>query len=245
MIRQHGTHQGVRQWQRQGNHEIILFISRLNPVRGVNGEMPIRDQSARQPEVRFVAGLLAGGRSTRMGKDKCLLNIGSAPLWKRQLELLESITGRVGVVAPARPAWLDEPIEWIPDSRTGAGPAAGLLGALTWCVASGASHLILLAVDLPKISKESLLDLIRGVRPGAGVVPRSGHWLEPLCAIYPCAAADPLAKGLAEGRNRLQDLVGHLVEERLMVERVLSPAEELSFFNLNTPGDLSSLQLAP
>ncbi len=180
-----------------------------------------------------------------MGTDKCLLNIGSAPLWKCQLALLKSITDCVGVVAAERPAWLDESIEWVPDSRTGAGPAAGLLGALTWCEASGASHLILLAVDLPKISKESLRNLVRGVRPGAGIVPRSGQRLEPLCAIYPCEAADSLGSGLAEGRNRLQDLVGQLVEERLMVERVLSPAEELGFFNLNTPGDLSSLQHAP
>ncbi len=193
----------------------------------------------------MVAGLLAGGRSTRMGTDKCLLNIGSVPLWKRQLALLESITDCVGVVAAERPAWLDEPIEWVPDSRTGAGPAAGLLGALTWCIASGASHLLLLAVDLPKISKESLRDLVRGVRSGAGIVPRSGHWLEPLCAIYPREAADSLGSGLAAGQNRLQDLVGQLVEERLMVERVLSPGEELGFFNLNTPGDLSSLQHVP
>ena len=180
----------------------------------------------------------------RMGTDKSLLKIGPALLWKRQLALLESITDRVGVVAPERPAWLEEPIEWVPDSPIGSGPASGLLGALNWCTSAGASHLILLAVDLPNISKESLMDLIMGVRPGIGIVPRSGHWLEPLCAIYPCEAANSLKIGLSAGRNKLQDLVGHLVDEGTMVERVLSPAEELVFFNLNTPEDLLILQNA-
>jgi len=39
----------------------------------------------------FSAVLLAAGRSTRMGRDKALLEVDGRPLWQRQREVLQGL----------------------------------------------------------------------------------------------------------------------------------------------------------
>ena len=39
----------------------------------------------------FSAVVLAGGRSTRMGRDKALISVDGVPLWERQLRLVEQL----------------------------------------------------------------------------------------------------------------------------------------------------------
>jgi len=48
--------------------------------------------------------------------------------------------------------------------------------------------LLVLAIDLPRISAEHLRKLCDLARPGSGVIPLNGDYFEPLCAIYPVEA---------------------------------------------------------
>ena len=41
--------------------------------------------------MNFSAALLAGGRSSRMGRDKAFLEIDGVPLWQRQLQTLREL----------------------------------------------------------------------------------------------------------------------------------------------------------
>src|ERR1044071_3415473 len=50
----------------------------------------------------FSAVLLAAGRSTRMGRDKALLEIDGVPLWQRQRDVL-SQSGAADVFLSVRP----------------------------------------------------------------------------------------------------------------------------------------------
>lgn len=59
------------------------------------------------------AALLAGGKSTRMGQDKCILKVDGIPMWRRQLGLLSSLSPEVVAVAPHRPAWLPKMFSWV------------------------------------------------------------------------------------------------------------------------------------
>jgi molybdopterin-guanine dinucleotide biosynthesis protein A len=187
--------------------------------------------------------VLAGGKSERMGCDKARMVIGDEPLGHRQMRLLSGCCARSAAVAPVRPGWLSERDEWVRDSATGAGPVAGILGALEWAREGAvAAHVMILAVDMPRASLGLLTSLREGVRPGRGVVTSGDEGFEPLCACYPAEAFEPLLGRVGAGQNKLQTLVSLLVEDGLMAVRSLSPSEQVDFFNLNTPEDLARLE---
>ena len=77
------------------------------------------------------AALLAGGKSTRMGQDKCILKVDGIPMWRRQLGLLSSLSPEVVAVAPHRPEWLPQMFSWVQDAAQDEGPIGGLAAVLS------------------------------------------------------------------------------------------------------------------
>lgn len=186
--------------------------------------------------------VLTGGKSERMGSDKASMLIGGEILGERQMRLLSGCCEKWAAVAPARPTWLSEGAEWVRDAESGVGPVSGIIGALEWARQGGvAAYVMMLAVDMPRISLRLLLSLRSGLKPGRGVVTSGEHGLEPLCACYPVEALGPLLRLVNAGQNKLQTLVTLLVEEGLMDARSLSSSEQVAFFNLNTPEDLARM----
>src|SRR2546423_1571312 len=80
--------------------------------------------------IQMVRGyVLAGGESTRFGRDKALVEFDGQPMLLRMRELLGCVSGRVTVIAsPERYAGLG--VECIADRWPGEGPLGGILTAL-------------------------------------------------------------------------------------------------------------------
>lgn len=138
-----------------------------------------------------VAGLvLAGGRSSRMGRDKALLEVGGEPLVCRQLRLLrEAGVGRLFVsVRLGDESGVGRRVEGsavvLPDRVDDAGPIEGFCRAVEE-IREGL--MVVLAVDLPGIDAGWVRALIGRATPEVGVVPRTPDSLEPLFAVYPVA----------------------------------------------------------
>ena len=87
--------------------------------------------------------VLAGGKGTRMGRDKALLEWRSGTLLEYMVDLLSSVTSKVQVIG-RHP---------LPDLFPGRGPLAGILTALQ--VSQTETNLVV-AVDLPLLTKEFL-----------------------------------------------------------------------------------------
>ena len=185
--------------------------------------------------------LIAGGKSARMGRDKARIEIEGLPLWQRQLDLLSSVCAAVAVSAPERPAWQPDGQAFVADPPAARGPLAGLLAALEWADSRGASHVLALAVDLPRMTPGILRHLVARCRRGRGSVPRGLRGFEPLCAVYPVEARPLLQKSADRGEWKLQDAVARLVSEGLLIAHAVPPEDEHVFFNLNTTEDLSTL----
>lgn len=199
-----------------------------------------RDES--ECKNRTLAALLAGGRSTRMGQDKAALEFGGVPLWQRQIDLLSSTCDPVAVFASVRPPWLPDKALFVQDSPVGQGPMAGLLAALEWTLAQGGSHVLVLAVDLPRIKPQLLRQLAGACRSGQGRIPANEAFFEPLCAVYPVEALPVLLESAQHGHWKLQDAIKDLLAKGLMVSQSLLPEERDMLFNLNSPEDLAVLK---
>lgn len=147
--------------------------------------------------------VLAGGRSTRMRRDKATLVYHGRSQLESAFELLAAVTERCFVAV--RPDQADEPLRrrfpQIVDRHEGMGPLAGILAAqhthpqAAWLV---------LACDLPFLDRASLQHLIAHRQVGAlATAYRSAHdgLPEPLCAVYEPASAAPLLEYAAAGRR--------------------------------------------
>jgi molybdenum cofactor guanylyltransferase len=180
------------------------------------------------------AALIAGGKSSRMGRDKCLIERAGTPLWKRQSDLLRGLAAEVMIVAPARPGWCPRDLRWIADEVTGAGPLGGLAAAL-----SAASHprVIVLAVDLPQMSEAYLRRLLPRSSDACGVVPLLEGFFQPLSAVYPRAAAGDAAKQLGEPDRSLQRLMRRLIDQNTMRSVPVAGIDRPCFRNLNAATD--------
>lgn len=183
-----------------------------------------------------LAVLVAGGRSRRMGRDKCLLQWQEKVLWKHQLETLTFLhPSRLAVAAPECPQWLPSGVEWLMDSPADAGPMGGILAGLK-SVKSGL--VVALAVDLPRMTGEYLAELVSACTEHRGIVPLSPKGYEPIAAVYPAAAAGVAGEWLASGRRDLQGWVGELVRRNLVGEKCVGSMDMDLFHNWNRPEDL-------
>lgn len=185
----------------------------------------------------FSAIVLAAGRSTRMGRDKALLETEDGPLWQRQRDILAR-GGAAEIFLSARPdqEWARHAAGFsaiLPDAvPAGAGPLAGIAVALE---RAAHAHVAVLAIDLPQMT-ETWFGLLRaGCSAGVGVVGRRGDFFEPLAAIYPRELKSLAQDALAAGAYALQPLLTKAVAQGLLRVRPIAAAEAPLFENWNAP----------
>lgn len=187
--------------------------------------------------MQFSAALLAGGRSSRMGRNKAFLEIDGIPFWQRQLEILRALNpSEIFISGQARPEWIERDVHVISDAAENAGPLGGLVALLRSC---RTPHLLVLAVDLPKITTPYLQRLLSDCGSDKGVIPKIGERFEPLVAIYPVVSLSLAECFLSGGKLSLQEFASRAVAEGLMVTKEVSSTDESQFLNLNTPEEFA------
>jgi molybdopterin-guanine dinucleotide biosynthesis protein A len=179
-----------------------------------------------------VGVVLAGGASSRMGRDKALLATRGLILPALAARRLAMVCAEVAVadggrgVLPGLPSLPDGP---------GRGPAAGILGA---AAAYPGRLLLVLACDLPRVPVPLLAELA-GSERFDWAVPRWSGGVEPLCALYGPAALAALGRRVERGRFSLHSLLKEELAARLLEGEELARFGEPGeiFLNLNTPED--------
>ncbi len=182
------------------------------------------------------AFILAGGKSSRMGSDKALLELDGETLLARTLKKAKTVAGRVCIVGSREKFELFGPV--IEDIYPGCGPLGGIHAALQ---ASTTDLNLMLAVDLPYLPETALRFLVEQARACDAVVvaPRIGGFNQTLCAVYRLEFAELAEEALRAGQNKIDPLYKRtsvrMLEEAELAEVDIVPA---MFDNLNTPQDL-------
>ena len=186
------------------------------------------------------AALLAGGKSQRMGRDKCLLLCEGVPLWQRQLDLLARLhPAEIFISARAEQAYFQaSAARIIVDQWPEAGPLGGIASLLG---ATVQPFLLVLAVDLPFMSADLLQELLAESSATQGAVFQSVNGFEPLAAVYPRSLLPTAIERLTQGQLRMQDFLHAAVAMGAMKSLPLSPLAERAFRNLNTPEEARDL----
>jgi molybdopterin-guanine dinucleotide biosynthesis protein A len=182
------------------------------------------------------AFILAGGSSSRMGRDKALLEIGGEPLMLHTAHLLEPLAASVTVIGdPARYAALGLAV--VPDDVPGLGPLAGIATAL------GISRLpwnLVVGCDLPYLTApwlEFLISRTLASRADA-MLPEGERGPEPLCAVYHARCAPVISAALERGVRKVTDgLAGLVIETLPQQEWKAFDSDGCLFKNMNSPAD--------
>jgi len=185
---------------------------------------------------QVAAFVLAGGGSTRMGRDKALLELGGEPMVVRAAHLAEPHVASVAVVAPVD-RYAELGLHVLPDRWPGAGPLGGIATALS---ATRADWNLILGCDLPYLTSEWIAWLIPCAMSSLAqaVVPESRRGLEPLAAMYNRACAETLTAAVERGVRRVTEGLAEILVERVRAAewQALDPSGRL-FVNMNTPAD--------
>jgi molybdopterin-guanine dinucleotide biosynthesis protein A len=194
---------------------------------------------------RQAAGfILAGGASSRMGRDKGLLDFGGVPLIVHTARLIEPLVAEITVVgSPRRYAKLglrviaDEVHAQSRPDGSRYGPLAGIATALG---ATRSPWNLILACDMPYLSAEWLDWLLsRALRSrGEAIVPRTERGIEPLAAVYRRECGVKLAAVLSRGVRKVSAAIEELGVEYVYPRewQKLDP-RGLVLKNMNAPDD--------
>ena len=188
--------------------------------------------------MKLSAVLLAGGESRRLGQDKATAMFQGEPLWRRQLTLLQRINpSEIMISARTEPPWRPPEIAYVEDAPPSRGPLTGIVAALAQMKGT---HLLVLAVDMPFMSKAQLQSLCHLCQPNCGVVPRVRDQAEGLAAIYPQDSLNHLSECLKRGELSLQLVTHKLARVGMLSVLSVSPDEEALYRSINLPEDLAS-----
>jgi molybdenum cofactor guanylyltransferase len=180
--------------------------------------------------------VFAGGESSRMGRDKALLELGGVAMIVRAARLVESVVGPPVVVGSPE-IYRRLGLRAIADDWPGAGPLGAIATALR---ASESPWNLIVACDLPYLRKEWLAFLVdrgRGSNADA-VLPVSQAGVEPLCAMYGKGCEEAIWLALDRGVRKVTDGLAHVrVEHIEPSEWKVFDSDGFLFKNMNAAAD--------
>lgn len=179
--------------------------------------------------------ILAGGKSSRMGRPKAMLSFGGEPLIVQVIRRLGPLFPDIVVVAAPGQELPELPVTLVRDDVAYQGPVGGLCYGLRECRSAAA---FVTSCDVPFLSLPLVSHLAARLPGHDVVVPRWEGRLQPLHAVYRRSVLPLLEQQLRRGELRpvfLYDKVRTLKLEEDEI-RALDP-DGWSFFNMNTPDD--------
>ncbi|MGQ9600813.1 MAG: molybdenum cofactor guanylyltransferase [Anaerolineae bacterium] len=199
-------------------------------------------QSKPNLPVSVSAIVLAGGRSSRFGRDKSLLLLKGEPLLVQIINKLVTLSNDLIVVTnqPERYGFLSLPARLLPDERPGEGSLMGIYSGLK---AARHFHALVVACDMPFLNLSLLHHMISLAEGHDVVIPRVNGLLEPLHAIYSKACLPAMGRLLEQGQRQIIAFF-HEVRVCYVEEEVVDrfDPEHLSLININTRQDWDRVQ---
>ena len=191
---------------------------------------------------RVTGIILAGGKSSRLGRDKAWEDVGGQRIIDRVIGALQSSCDEVLIIGdrPERQNELSLPkcIQYRSDELKGRGSIGGLYTGLK---ASDTLWSLVVACDMPYISRELIrfmLSIISKNRCDA-IVPVINGRYQPTHALYNSTCIPFIEKNISSGNFRMDSYFDEIYLEEISEDVINSiKGAELSFFNVNTEDDL-------
>jgi molybdopterin-guanine dinucleotide biosynthesis protein A len=178
--------------------------------------------------------ILAGGRSSRMGMDKGLLDLKGKAFVKYSIDALKPLVSKI-IIVSNNAAYDIFNLERVEDIIKDSGPLAGIYTGLN---KSKTEYNLVLSCDIPLVQSNVLKILIQEEDNHDIVQIKSNGRDMPLIALYRRHCENKFLELLQNNERRL-----HVAVNQCRVKSVkLNTESEIFTRNINTPEDLKNLK---
>jgi len=200
------------------------------------------EECSEHAKIEGVTGvILAGGTSSRMGRNKALLEVDGIPIITRIYRTLASLFHEVIVVTNSPLDYDFLPCRKVPDIYPGCGSIAGLHSALAH---SSTTHSFVTACDLPFLDP-AIIRYLCDIRAEGydAVVPLSEGGQEPLHALYLSACKDVFENAIQNGERKILNVLGGINIRQVTCDELKSVGGQTKpFLNVNTPEEYEGIR---
>ena len=181
--------------------------------------------------------ILAGGASSRMGKDKGLCEFKGKSLVSYAIEALIPICDTILISSNNTENYKKFGYEVVVDQHKNIGPIGGIYSGL---VKSATIHNLIISCDTPFLNTQLLEYVIANVDGYDIVVPKHGNsYIEPLASYYSSTIISTIEESIKNEDYKLMNLFNRVRFKSIKVDSIIGYSNML-FKNLNTPSDLLS-----
>lgn len=180
--------------------------------------------------------ILAGGKSSRFGRDKTLATLDGVSLVERAAAGLRPLFDEILIASNAQDKFRIPDAVEVADVYPDAGPLGGIHSGL---VHSKNDALFVMACDMPNFSAALCKKLLAGSVGYDAFIPRAGEEIEPLFGVYRKSAL-PAVEAMLENRQyKVRTLFSLIKTGYLPLDHI--PGEDNPFFNINHAADYERL----
>lgn len=184
--------------------------------------------------------ILSGGKSSRMGTHKALLNIDGKSLIQRMVEILNSIFSTVVISSNEPQLYKSLEKKIIKDIYPGRGPLSGIHSALSY---SSTERNFVIFCDMPFVNNQLINYLCNYESDKEIIILKADGRIQPLCGLYSKKILPDVELLLKESAQKESSLKGSIYELLERVDTEIIDVTEMKFyhpdlfFNINTPED--------
>ncbi len=184
----------------------------------------------KQKKEILTGGVMAGGKSSRMGTDKGLQIFRGKHLFNYPVETLKPFCKEI-LISSNNLSYHHFNYTLVKDIVYDCGPIGGLLSLL---IKMKNEKLLLIACDMPFVSSETIKRLLDGISDAECIIPVIGEKIEPLCAVYSKSLIQIIEKQIETGDFSLHKLIFDSSHKLIHFEDDIP-----DFLNINTPEEFN------
>lgn len=178
--------------------------------------------------------ILAGGKSSRMGSDKGIVNLNGKKFIEHILEAVLPNVNEVLIIAN-NDNFNNLGYKVIKDKIKDCGPLGGIYTGL---MNSKTENNIIVSCDIPFINSDLVKYIIENTSNADITVPIYKGNIEPLCAVYTKRTSDQIYNLIMNKDLKIQNILKYFITKELFITKMQKFYTDKLFVNINTPEEL-------
>lgn len=179
--------------------------------------------------------ILAGGKSSRMGRDKALLEFHGKPLIQHGIETMKDVFDRVILIAHDQNRYKFLELEVFEDIYKACGPLGGIHSAFFHTLSD---KLFIIGCDTPNVSSQLIRHISEFRSSAIAKVPFAEGRLHPLMGMYQRKCLPILLSHLESKRLKMAGFLDAIEAEHIPISESLLFYTPDLFRNINSDADL-------